>query len=933
MPAVTLSPAAPSVTLTGLTSAYGTIGAYYINVYPGPPDLTEPVEAAIFGTQTTNFNILNSGTILSPGTSQFDAGIVLGGVGAVKNTGTIDAPAGIFILGYRHLGSLATGAYVGNFGTIIATKGEGIDVLGAGGVNNSGFISAATGGIFDNGGLVENFGTIIAGNTAIFQRGGTGLNNGTIQATGKSGTGVVTYGTFTNSSTAAITATGKDGLGILGINYSAVYNYGKISAATGIVLTTAASFYNTGLITATNTGIYQGLNRDPYANGPAYITNYGGGKIAGKKFGIRNDYASAYIYNAGLITGATAVTDNGVILNLGTIKGTTDGVVLYNGTLTNTGTISADTAIAGAPLKNIPFTATIDNAGKITGQTGILTAGGFVTNTGYIEARANAGIELTAAGQVYNGVSGNTITGTISGATTGVSLSAGGTVTNTGIILSGGGDGLDLSTASALYNKYTITHLNGVYARHIGTISGARYGVSLAGAGYLKNQLATITGGSAAVYLRGVTATAIAAGQSAAIENNGTLTGTQYGILSRYGTIKIGTDYNEQIRGQTAILAADAYITLGGGYVGGNMAGIFLTQGGTIINHGEIAGHGSTAAAIYAGTAGAKIVNDGDVFGPYGIVLAGPGYLFNGDAIDSSTIGVDFKSGGTIINQGYIDAYNSAGAIVISGGTVVNLSHARINGAVIFGTGANRLILDPGSTIEGYYAGPTRTAATVNLDGGILELGSVNGSIGTVFAFDEGGASAVTIDQGANWSLATGQHFAASAKITNNGTIRQLSGPGATIAAAITGHGEIALSAGTITLDGPVGPSQKVKFLTAGAGDLALGDPSHFKAAIQNFGLHETINLTGLALSNVQNLSFAGGVLTLTETTGQLTFTFSNPTHFAGETFSAFADGPGTGITLAPVAAPSTTQNAPAWLTNNLTQSPTNTTNLITLQT
>jgi len=918
MPAITLSSAAPNVTLTGLNSAYGTIGSYYINFYPGPPDITEHVEAAIFGTQTTNFNILNTGTILSTGTSQFDAGIVLGGVGAVKNTGTIIAPAGIFILGYRD-----NGAYASNFGTIIATKGEGIDVLGAGGVNNSGFISAATAGIFDDGGLAENFGTIVAGEVGLSQRGDQAVNAGLILATGTLATGVVTYGFFTNTSTAAITA---NGAGIFGIDYSITYNDGTVSAAAGIVLTAEASFYNTGLVSASGTGIYQGLDRDPYTHGAAYITNYAGGIITGKKFGIQNTLSSAYIYNAGLITGATAVTDNGIILNSGTIKGTKAGIILYSGTLTNTGTISGNTAIDGKRAKYIPFTATITNQGKIIGQTGILAAGGFVTNAGHIEARSSAGIELTAAGQVYNGVlvtnsltNAGTLTGTIIAAGAGVSLAAAGTVTNTGTIISGGADGVDLAAQSALYNKYVTTHrYTGAYetsTAHFGTIAAARYGVSLAGAGYIYNQYATISGGTAAIYARGA---AGAAGQYTYIYNHGSITGGKYGILSRSGTIDYvgGHGGRNLVTGGTAIAAVDAYIR-NTGYVDGTLAGIFLTQGGTIINQGGIrGGNQGSAAAIYAGADGATIINAGRLFGIEGVVLAGAGYLYNqnGAQFQASTVGVDFEAGGTVINDSHIYAGAGYDAITIAGGgTVINRGLGVIGGNIIFGTGANRLVLDPGSRIEpGVSVDPTTIAATVDLNGGILELGAASGSIGTLLAFEAGGASAITIDKAANWSFASGEHFAAGAKITNNGTIRQLSGAGAAIAAAITGRGAIDITAGTITLDGAVGKDQKVKFLTPGTGELALGAPAHFAATVQNFGLHETIDLTSLSLSDVKTLSFSAGILTLTETAGTLTFTFSNPTHFAGQTFAAFAEGLGTGITLAPAGH----QNSQSWLTH-----------------
>ena len=910
MPAITLSPAAPNVTLSGYTQAYGTIGSYYINFYPGPPDITEPVAAAIFGTQNTNFNILNSGTILSTGTSQFDAGIVLGGVGAVKNTGTIDAPAGIFILGYRD-----AGAYVGNFGTIIATKGEGIDVLGVGGVNNSGFISAATAGIFDNGGLVENFGTIIAGEVGLFQRSDHAVNAGLILATGTLATGVVIYGYFTNTSTAAITATGR---GILVINYSTAYNDGTIRAAAGIVLTAEASFYNTGIVSASGVGIYQGLNHDPYTHGAAYITNYAGGTIAGKKFGIQNKHSSAYIYNAGLITGATGASDLGIIVNSGTFKAADTGIFLYGGTLINSGKISGGAGIAGQSETHTPFAATIDNSGKILGRNGIRIAGGAIANSGYIKGSVAAGITLTGPGEIYNGFAG-----TIYGAAAGAALAAGGQLTNTGYIASAG-DGVDLASQTYLYNRAVTVPHNGKTKRYDGTISGVRYGVSLAGAGYINNGNNATIAGAAAVYMAGLVSPATTGAVGAYLYNYGAISGARYGVLSRAGTIAV-IDYNaSKITGQTAILAASAYLDLSDGYVGGGAAGIVLTQGGTIRNSGIIRATGTAISA--AGPT--SIFDRGQIIGADGIVLAAAGYIY-ASSVQGFTVGVDLLAGGTVV-AGSI--YGPDAITISGGGTVIAKTGSEITGDVLFGAGANRLVLDPGAQIRGLYiSGGTRGPVTVNLGGGTLELADARGSIGVVAGFETDGASAITIDSRANWAFASYEYFSASARITNDGTIRQTFGAGATIGGAITGRGDIDIRTGTITLNGAVGAGQAIKF-SAYAGELALGDPEKFAAAIQNFGPRDTIDLTGLSLSEVQGLTFAAGILTLTETEGDLTFTFSNPGHFANETFSAVALGAGTGLILTP-AASANSQNSPGWLVNNPISLVPTANPLITLQT
>jgi hypothetical protein len=963
MPAITLSPATPSVTLTGITSAYGTIGSYFVNYLSGPAGQTAPVEAAIFGTQNTNFSILNSGTILSPGTSRLDAGIVLGGVGAVRNTGTIIAPSGIFILG------LAAGAYAANTGYIHAEKADGIDILGTGGVNNSGLIIAGTAGIFDGGGLVDNFGTVVANKVdgidmfgdgavnnfgfisaagsgifddvglvensgtiiagAVGIKAGTGVNAGIIVAT--SGYGVLAYGAFTNTSTASISA--PNGNGINGVISSAIYNDGRINARNGINLAAESSFYNTGIVNGSIAGVYEGFNFDPYANGRSYITNYLG-EIAGAGFGIEIKDSSAYIYNAGLITGRTAVSDYGVIVNRGIILGKATGISIY-GALTNTGTITGAAGVVGRGRDPL-----IVNAGKILGHTGIHIAGGTITNTGLIEGRDKDGVDLTAhqhtrhgrlPGQIYNDA-----TGTIIGASAGIGIAGGGTLVNSGKIISTGGDGVDLASQSLLGNRDQTSKSPSA------TIAGARYGISLAGAGYLYNNAGTITGGTAAVYMAGLTQPATTGDSGAYLYNYAKLTGGKYGVLSRTGTVNIFDYTGGTISGQTAILAADAYLNIAYGddngtapaFIEGDAAGIVLSQGGTILNRGAILATGTAGTAIYAGPAGAAIFNRGQIIGAEGVALAGRGDVYNGGEIQGSTLGIELKASGTIVNAGLIftpASFTFEVGITIndaislaSGGTVINESGAEIIGNVVFGTGANRLVLDPGSKIESYVNGMTYPG-TVFLAGGTLELGSAKGAIGTVFAFDASGASAITIDKSANWVFAGYDYFVAGAPITNNGAIHQTFGDGATIAAAITGQGDIDIKTGTITLDGAVGAGQTVKF-NKSAGDLALGLPTDFAATIQNFSDLDTIDLTGITLSDVQGLAFSAGVLTLDETAGRLTFTFANPSHFAHETFAAFALGSGTGLTLT-----AADQHAANWPTNNPTHRPTNGVNLITL--
>jgi hypothetical protein len=62
-------------------------------------------------------------------------------------------------------------------------------------------------------------------------------------------------------------------------------------------------------------------------------------------------------------------------------------------------------------------------------------------------------------------------------------------------------------------------------------------------------------------------------------------------------------------------------------------------------------------------------------------------------------------------------------------------------------------------------------------------------------------------------------------------------------------------------------------------------------------------------------------VLTITEQDGGLDLTFTSPSQFANDVFSAFAEGTGTGITLSPAVTISPPAAAtPGWMGANLGQ-------------
>ena len=201
------------------------------------------------GTATATGAIVNNGTIngaptigievveataagiTNGGTINASYGIALTGknaiaavvTGNILNSGTINASAGSGIGIYSYKGGATVGGYISNSGTISATAATGIGLYGvkmpAGGVTNSGTITAANVGILLNktsstlgtigsvaGGIV-NQGTITAA-TGIEVTGGSTLVGGITN----SGTGTI------NSSTNAINLTGEGGPTTIDIN-------------------------------------------------------------------------------------------------------------------------------------------------------------------------------------------------------------------------------------------------------------------------------------------------------------------------------------------------------------------------------------------------------------------------------------------------------------------------------------------------------------------------------------------------------------------------------------------------------------------------------------------------------------------------------------------------------------------------------------------
>jgi len=560
--------------------------------------------------------------------------------------------------------------------------------------------------------------------------------------------------------------------------------------------------------------------------------------------------------------------------------------VTSTGTILSPGTSPFDAGIVLAAAGEV------HNAGDITAPAGIFilgaAAGAYAGNTGTIHATAGCGIYFKSAGIIYN-------TGQISAAGTAIALAGGGTVIDKGGI-SGGSAGIvfadGFSNNLILDTGATVTGNIELY----GTLA-------LAGGGHGIFSLSQVQAASTI---------AIAAGSN----------------WSFYGSVSGAPD----IFNRGAITAPIS--GLGGP---GETVGDGIDGGGAVYNYGSITG------GIVIATAGRYVYNAGGIQGenggPFapkstGIDLLGPGAVVNTGTI-SADIGVKLASSAALYNYGQIfGGVRSSGAATVfnyAGGTIkggVKIAAGTISdygliagrsGAIVFGKSATNLLA----------VGATATlSGGAELGGGGIELlaGPQPGSF-TAASYTD--FSALTIADAADWSVIGS--LDASIAVTNDGTIGVPSGQNLTIAGALSGSGAVDLP-GTLTLNGEVGAGQRLIF-TGTAETLNLGAAKSFLGELESFAPGDTIDLTSLKFASITATHFSRGVLTIaTDARHGYSFTFASPKSFHNDTFSLFADGTGTGITLAPAAALAELSKPAGWPADTHLPSAAAALSLVTLQ-
>lgn len=500
----------------------------------------------------------------------------------------------------------------------------------------------------------------------------------------------------------------------------------KISLPSGDAFAVAADGTGGTLVTEETAAAISAVQGTPVNGGPIEVTGTG---VAGQTVTLYAD-------------GGTTAVGTGTISNAGSFDVTTAAVfadgnhtlvaveTAANGAASSSAAVSiavappapsitAESAQTGTPI-------TVTGTGE-AGDAVTLYADGTVSGSGTV---SSTGILTATTGSLAYGA--HTITATETD-TAGITSALGAGFSAVQGVISGpvtGGLTLGLASTS-LGATAAVSNASGVgvygpagtaqSVTNAGSISGASYGVQLAGGGLVTNLGGgTVSGGTAGVALD----------TGVSLANAGTVSGGAYGILAlgvpgsvmNTGAVTGGTVGVQLNAGGSVTNAAGGQIT--GSY------GLYVNAPGTVVNAGTVTG--TQGAGIY-------LLQGGTVTNQATGVIAG------------GTYGVFSNPAATVVNTGSISGVT--GVWLGGGGTLVNAGTISGNSQAVHAEHNATLVIEPGAVFQGAVNG-------VGSGTRVVELASASsaGTVGSIGTASSGAAingfSQVKLDAGATWTLA-----------------------------------------------------------------------------------------------------------------------------------------------------------------------------------
>ena len=632
--------------------------------------------------------------------------------GDIVNSGAITASTakGIGVNG----GSTFTGT-ISNNGSILAETGirvgNGLKTF-TGNISNGGTVVGTGAGILvtaidvfgtGGGGNITNTGTISSSSVGIYVAGvstfagGIFNTGGTIS--GSAGIVAASISTFGGgiTSTGRITALSGTGIVVVGVStfLGGISNAGTISAAGGISVTNVTVFGSGGSGGITNSGTIVAASTGIFLGGVSTF--------------------AANISNSGTISAGTAIAINastlaGGIVDSGILAATTLGIGIDSASKINA--VTTAIKITGAT-----FTGGISNAGVVlggAGHYGVLVNGtttftGNITNSGTVSGQIG-GVVITAVSSFLGGINNSGLIAAASGGYDGVKItnvgvfgttSAGGGIANSGTITGSNGIYVGFVTLlqGGITNSQTITaNSRGIFIGSSGTIAGA----------IINSASGTITSGLVGIMLNSVASVGTAS-VAGGITNAGTISAANTGIAIS-GTVSFAggaaiSNSGTVIGGVAAIDATADTSPLTINQSAGLMSGavklsthasdIFNITGGTVA--GDIVGSGSLGTVNFDPGSGNTFTYDNNFTNINQVNVNSGTVVLNGT--DSATT-LTVSNGGTLAGMGSI----SAAITINSGGTFapgIPGTKMTVIGSLVLASDANYTITLTGTDASG----------------------------------------------------------------------------------------------------------------------------------------------------------------------------------------------------------------------------------------